>query len=265
MQEERKHHSPLSKAKNHSPLSKALSIVEVLAGEGHPMSAPDIGSLVGLARQTVHRYLQQLESVGLVRRSIERERFEVGPALANLGLKALINAQNARLRCAVMARLVEKLRETSNLGVLDGYEVVYIERVECDWPLRLQIAVGDRMPAYCSAIGKLLLAHLPEQRLEAYLSTSPLQRLTPNTIIDPDAFRREMAVIRERGYSINNQEDMDGLLALAVPVQDRDGVVLAALSLHGPTVRLPEERAHAVAPDLMAAAEEVGALMWEAD
>lgn len=249
--------------RNSFPLRRALSIVEVLAREGRPLSAPDIGAQLDLTRQTVHRYLHQLESVGLVRRDIERERYDVGPALAELGLLAVTNSQNARLRRAVMERLVAKVRETSNLGVFDGYEVVYIDRVECDWPLRLQIVVGGRVPAYCTAIGKLSLALLPEQRLEAYLALSPLERLTPHTITDPDAFRREMAVIRERGYSINNQEDIEGLLGVAVPVRDRDGAVLAGLSLHGPTVRLPEQRAHAVAPDLLAAATAIGELIRE--
>ncbi len=250
-----------SKRRSYSPLRKAFSILEVLAREGRPMSAPDIGAELGLTRQTVHRFMQQLEEVGLVRRDIERERYDVGPALAELGLMALTNSHYARLRRVVMERLVAKAHETSNLGVLDGYEVVYVDRVECDWPLRLQIVVGGRVPAYCSAIGKLLLANLSERRLDTYLGLSPLERLTPNTICDPDAFRHEMAMIRERGYSINNQEDIDGLLGVAAPVRDASGAVIAGLSLHGPTVRLPEDRAKALVPDLMEAADAMGEMM----
>lgn len=160
-----------------------------------------------------------------------------------------------------MERLVAQVRETCNLGVLNGHEVVYIDRVECDWPLRMQINVGSRVPAHCTAIGKLLLAHLPERHLDAYLSQSPLERHTPNTICDPDAFRREMAAIRERGYSINNQEDTVGLLAVGVPVRGAEGAVVAGVAAHGPTVRLPEERAHALAPDLMEAAAAISELM----
>jgi len=227
------------------------------------MSVPDIGAELGLTRQTVHRFIHQLEQVGLVRRDIERERYDVGPALAEMGFMALTNSQYARLRRVMMERLVANVRETSNLGVLDGYEVVYVDRVECDWPLRLQIVVGGRVPAYCTAIGKLLLAHLSERRMDTYLGLSPLERLTPNTICDPDAFRREMALIRERGYSINNQEDIEGLLGVAVPVRDVEGAVIAGLSLHGPTVRLPEHRAEALIPDLMEAAEAIGEMMKE--
>jgi IclR family transcriptional regulator, acetate operon repressor len=225
------------------------------------MSAPDIGAELGLTRQTVHRFIQQLEEVRLVRRDMERERYDVGPALVELGLKALMNSHDAQLRRVVMDRLVAKVRETSNLGVLDGYEVVYIDRVECDWPLRLQITVGGRMPAYCTAIGKLLLAHAPAGRTDAYLALSPLERLTPNTICDPDAFRGQLAEIRERGYALNNQEDIEGLLGIAAPVHDASGTVIAGLSLHGPTVRMPEHRAKALVPELMEAAAEIGKLM----
>jgi len=225
------------------------------------MSAPDIGAELGLTRQTIHRFLQQLEEVGLVRRSLGRERFEIGPALAELGLKALTNGGNARLRHAVMERLVAQVRETCNLGVLDSYEVVYIDRVECDWSLRMQIKVGSRVPAHCSAIGKLLLAYLPERQLEKHLKVAPLERRTPNTFCDPDAFQQEMASIRERGYAINNQEDMLGLLAVGVPVWSAGGEVVAGLAAHGPTARLPEERAHALVPELKSAASAISELL----
>lgn len=227
------------------------------------MSAPDIGAELGLTRQTVHRFIQQLEEVRLVRRDIERERYDVGPALTELGWLALTNSQYARQRRVVMERLVARVSETSNLGVFDGYEVVYVDRVECDWPLRMQIVVGGRMPAYCTAIGKLLLAHLSERRLDTYLAQSPLHRLTPNTICDPDAFREEMAMIRERGYSINNQEDIEGLLGVAAPVRDGEGAVIAGLSLHGPTVRLSQDRARSLVPDLIEAARAIGEMMNE--
>ncbi len=247
--------------RSYAPLRKAFSILETLANEGRSMSAPDIGAALGLTRQTVHRFLQQLEDEGMVRRDVERERYELGPAAVELGLKALTSAQDATLRRALMEQLVARVRETSNLGVFDGYKVIYIDRVECDWPLRAQLSVGSRVPAYCTAIGKLLLAHAPERLLEKYLSVVPLKRRSPNTITDLAAFRQEIAAIREQGYAINDQEDTEGLLALAVPIRDSFGEVLAGLSVHGPTVRLPQQRAHALVPEVSATAEAIGRLM----
>jgi len=227
------------------------------------MGAPDLGAELGMNRQTVHRFLTQLEEIGMVRRDIGRERYEVGSALADLGMAAITASRAASLRRAVLEHLVGKVRETANLGVLDGAKVVYIERVECDWPLRLQIRVGSRMPAYCTGIGKLLLAHLPKKRLEQYLDTVTLERLTPNTFTDRDLFVRELEAIRERGYAINNQEETVGLLAVAVPVRDASGKIMAGLAVQGPEVRLPMDRAHSLVPELTEAAEAIERLMFE--
>lgn len=248
---------------NHPPLRKAFSILQVLAREGRPIGAPDLGAELGMNRQTVHRFLGQLEEIGMVRRDVERERYEVGPALADLGMAAITASQFASLRRAVLEQLVENVHETANLGVLDGAEVVYIERVECDWPLRLQLGVGSRLPAYCTAIGKLLLANLPENRLEKFLDTVRLQQFTPNTLIERHALLQELEAIRERGYSINNQEDTIGLLAVAVPVRDPSGRIVAGVAVHGPEVRLSMDRLHALVPELTEAAEAIGKLMFE--
>jgi len=248
---------------NQSPLKKAFLLLQVLAENGRPMSAPDLGVQLGMTRQTIHRLLQQLEAIGMVRRSIERERFEVGPALAELGLNSLITNQTAKFRRAVMEQLVEKIGETCNLAILDGHEIVYVDRVECNWPLRRIIEVGSRMPAYCTASGKLLLAHLPARTLEQYLSSVTLERFTDTTWTDPDRFRQHLAQIRHQGYSINDGEDLEGLLGVSVPVCDPSGRLLAGLAIHGPVVRLPEDRARAIVPDITAAADAIGDLLVE--
>jgi len=227
------------------------------------MSAPDIGAQVDLTRQTVHRLLHQLEAIGMVRRDLERERFEAGPALADLGLRALIANHTVKLRRTIMERLVETVEETCNLAVLDGCQILYIDRVECNWPLRLVIEVGDRMPAHCTASGKLLLANLPEETLEQYLRVVELTKFTDNTWTDPVLFRKHLAQIRRQGYSINHSEDIDGLLGVSVPVRDPSGRILAGIAMHGPEVRLPESRALEIIPDMNDAANAIGDLLLE--
>ncbi|MFP4537155.1 MAG: IclR family transcriptional regulator [Dichotomicrobium sp.] len=244
-------------------MKKAFAILEVLAQGGRPVSAPDLAAQLGMTRQTIHRLIHQLEEMGMVRRDIERERFEIGPAFAELGLHALSTGHQSKLRRAVMEELVAKSGETCNLTVLDGHEIVYIDRVECNWPLRRQIEIGGRMPAYCTAGGKLLLALAPAKTLDQYLSTVTLKRLTPNTWTDPEAFRAHLETIRAQDYSINNQENLIGLLAVAVPVRDPSGRVLAALALHGPEARLRESRAQALVPEIRKAAGAIGELLVE--
>jgi DNA-binding IclR family transcriptional regulator len=247
----------------YSPLGKAFAILDVLAREAKPVGAPDLCAELELNRQTVHRLLKQLESLGYVRRYLDRERFVLGTAFTQLALNAVTARNAGSLRQPVLERLVGEVRETSNLGVLDGHEVLYIDRVECDWPLRVQLKPGSRLPAYCTAIGKLLLAHLPPDKLQQYLRAVPLTRLTPYTITDPDKFVAAMQEIRRNGYSINNQEDSVGLLAIAVPVLNPKGAVAAGIAIHGPEVRLPRERAISLLPRLTETARELSAILFQ--
>jgi DNA-binding IclR family transcriptional regulator len=254
-----------SERPSYSPLGKAFSILDVLAREAKPVSAPDLCAELGLNRQTVHRLLKQLESLGFVQRHPDRERFMIGSAFTKLALRAISAPSAGSLRRAVMEELVAVVRETCNVGVLDGHEVVYIDRVECDWPLRAQLQPGSRLPAYCTAIGKLLLAQLPPGKLRQYLQAVALKPLTPNTITDPDRFIEAMKAIRNDGYSINNQEDSVGLLAIAVPIFNEKGAIAAGLAVHGPEVRLPKERALSLLPQLRETAQILGGILFQDD
>lgn len=247
----------------YSPLRKAFAILEILTREGKPVSAPDLGAELAMTRQTIHRILSQLEELGMVQRDFERERYEVAPALAQLGLRALGTVRATKLRRAILERLVAEVRETCNIGVLDGNEVVYIDRVECDWPLRVQLKPGSRLPAYCTAIGKLLLAQLSQKHLDQYLAAVPLERRTPNTLTSAHALGEAIAEIRARGYSINDQEDSAGLLAVAVPIRDPEGVIRAGLAVHGPEIRLPRSRAVDLVPRLAETAASISTLLFE--
>lgn len=227
------------------------------------MNAPDIGAQLGFNRQTVHRLLNQLEAIGMVRRDLARERFEIGPTLVQLGLRAQSGNQTAKLRRAVMEKLVTTIGEDCNLGVLDGHEIIYIDHVPCNSPLRRHVEIGGRMPAYCTAIGKVLLAHLPSKALDQYLSVAALAPWTEHTWTDPERFREHLADIREQGYAINSEENLIGLLAVAVLVWDPLGRVVAGMSIHGPKARLSQSRARAIVPDLSKGAKAISDLMAE--
>lgn len=246
-----------------TPLQKAFAIISLLAQTGYPMNAPDIGAELGLNRQTVHRLLSQLEAIKIIRRDIGRERFEIGPALVQLGLQAQNGNQTSRLRRAVMEKLVAASGEDCNLCVLDGHEIVYIDHVPSHSPLRRHVEIGGRMPAYCTATGKVLLAHLPDKVLDQYLSVASLAPWTEQTWTEAEQLRKHLADIRQQGYAINNQENLIGLMAIATPVRDPLGRVVAALSIDGPEARLSESRACAFAPELSDAAKAICELIAE--
>ncbi len=244
-------------------VAKAVAVLEALSAAGRPITATEIGLIVGQSRQTVHRVLAQLEALSLVQRDLAVERFRLGTgfgALAVRGLSAMaMHAQAHR----VLEELVREVRETSNIGVLEAFDVMYLDRVECDWPLRMHLQPGSRLPAYCTAIGKLLLAALPPEQFEDYLRQVPLTRLTTRTITSAARMHEELARIRAQGFSVNDQEDHVGLLAVAVPLRAPDGRVAAGLALHGPEARLPLQRAIELVPRLQTAANKLGRMLFD--
>jgi len=163
-------------------LGKALAVLETVADHPQGIGLPDLATRLGLPRQTVHRVLGQLEAAGLLLRDPVRERFSVGPRLTRLSLAALSsNNQWAPVR-SVLRDLVDDVGETCNIGVLEGLDYIYIERIECEWPLRIHLEVGNRSPAHCLSGGKVLLAALEPKLRARLLKSRKLVARTPRSI-----------------------------------------------------------------------------------
>jgi DNA-binding IclR family transcriptional regulator len=220
-------------------ISKAASIIEAIANNPHPSNTADLARQLGLPRQTIHRILTQLCDIGLITRDTAQQRFFIGGRLRALSLATLVHAHVDTAANLILRSLVDDVRETANIGMLDGDEVVYLNRVECDWPLRVQLRPGSRVPAYCTAIGKLLLAHLPSTERQRLLAGMRLSRLTSHTRTTRSNLARDLRETAARGYAINNQEDTIGLVAIAVPIADSGGRVVAGLAVHALEARVP--------------------------
>jgi IclR family acetate operon transcriptional repressor len=247
-----------------SALSKSMAVLDLVAAEARPLGLVEVTERLGLSKPTVHRIIRQLEEEGLLRREPPRDRYGVGPRLCALSVNALASAVQGGAVHAILADLVAKLGETCNVAVLDRTEVVYLDRVECDWPLRLQLAPSSHVPAHCTANGKLLLASL-EQRIRSRLIEGlPLTRFTENTITDPERLERECETIRRNDYAINNQEYHLGLLGVAAPIRDGQGRVIAGLAMHSPVPRMSIDGLMESLPLLREAAARMGAAMAEA-
>lgn len=248
-----------------SALGKATAVLDALSESAHAVSVPEICLATGFNRQTVHRLLAQMEELHLVQRDLQHERFRLGARFRRLAVNGLATMATQREINLTLSELVEDVRETSNIGVFDGHDVVYLDRVECDWPLRVQLRAGSRVPAYCTAIGKLLLAHISARRLDGYLAAVSLKPFNENTITNPQKLRAHLAQIREQGFSINDQEDSVGLLAIAVPLRGMDDLVLGGLAIHGPIARLPRDRATSLVPRLQKAAQAISDIFGRDD
>lgn len=246
-----------------SATEKAFSILSTLSGASEPMSMIDLGNSVGLPKPSAHRVLAQLEKSGLVLRSPATKLYTIGPELVTFAIKVL----SARVRLpdvkSIMQSLVDDIHETVNLAVLDGAEVVYLERVECKERLRINLHAGSRIPVHASSTGKLLAAHLPKQRQKRLIENLHLKEYTEFTITDRSKLAEELAKIKKQGYSTNYQENLKGLIGVGVPVRGPNGDVIAALALHAPEARMSLEQGIACVPRLNAAADQIGQIFTE--
>jgi DNA-binding IclR family transcriptional regulator len=236
-------------------VDRAISVLEILARTGQA-GVTEIAIELGVHKSTAFRLLAVLEARGLVDQHGDRGKYRLG-----LGVLRLAGATTARLDLIQQGRpvceaLARDVSETVNITILSGHDALYLDQVAGTSALQTQNWVGQRIPLHCTSNGKVLLAFVPEHRL-AELLVEPLTRFTPYTITDVDQVRAELAAVRELGYSAAAQELELGLVAVAAPVRDISGTVIASVSASGPVFRLPAERIPEVAAQVVAAGREI--------
>lgn len=241
-----------------SALGKAITVLETVIDRTSPVSIGALAMWLRLPKQTVHRIVRQLVDEGLLERAPGSDGYTAGRRLRRLSERTMEQSlQTATVR-AILQRLVGALGETCNVGMLDGPEVIYLERVECDWPLRMQLQPGSRVPAHCTGIGKMLLASLDSRSRRRLVESLPLQTFTEQTITDPNRLLDELKNIRRQGYALNDQENTTGMMGLAVPIRGHDGNAIAGLAVHAPVARLAPTAALTKLSQLQSAAEDIG-------
>jgi DNA-binding IclR family transcriptional regulator len=235
---------------------KALAVLEALVQAGRPVSLADLMQATGQPKPTLHRTLALFEEAGYVRREPAGRAYAVGTRLASLGLAILTHDSVATLRHAILRQLVADVGETCNLAMLRRGEVVYLDRIEAEWALRLHLPAGIAIPAHCSASGKLLIASMPADQRSALVASMPLARFTPHTITDRALLEKEMDRILAAGYAVDDEEYVTGVACVAVPVRVHDEAV-AAVAVHAATARLPLQAALDLVPRLAEAAARI--------
>ena len=171
----------------------------------------------------------------------------------------LLGSPSRSSRRAILEELVEEVGETCNITIPNGNTVLYLDRVETAWPLRIQLGAGSRVPLYASASGKLFLSAMPKRSRDRFLTQTPLIAHTSHTLTDAKRLNNEFNAIRERGYSIDNEEYLPGICCIAVPVRNADGKVVAGLAVQAPTTRMRPEQGLDYLPALRQAAEAITA------
>lgn len=234
-----------------------MAVLDVMAQSTSELGVIEISKAVGLAPSTTHRLLATLVAGGLVERQ-ENQKYRLGVKLIALGYAAQERLDLRTEAVDVMRDLAQKTRLTTNLAKLDGADILYIEKIADTAHFALNIRVGQRRPAYCRALGKVLLAHLPPDEVRQRVGVN-LPRRTPQTITDVEALLQHLAHVRHNGYAVDREEAEVGCICLAAPIRDAKGEVIAALSVSGPSsqmLALPE--AH-LAAEVIEAANRVSA------
>jgi DNA-binding IclR family transcriptional regulator len=237
-------------------VDRAIGVLEILAQRGEA-GVSEVAAEIDVHKSTAFRLLGALEARGLVEQAGERGKYRLG-----FGIVRLAGAVTGRIDITqqsrpVCERLAEEIGETVNIAVLQERYAVNLYQVHGPAAVTAQNWVGQLTPLHATSSGKILLAHLPTNERTALLAESPLKKVTPHTITAKTKLEKNLAEIRESGYAWALEELELGLHAIAAPIRDRDGEVVAALSTSGPSYRFTKERLHELAPLLIKGAEEI--------
>lgn len=241
---------------------KALRILERIVETPNPVSIAQLATALGISKPTTHRIATFLEDFGFLEREPDGRRFVESQRLIDLSLNVLLAAAQRPNRHSILEWVVEQTGETCNLGIMHHGELVYLDRVEAEWPLGLRFEPGSQVPLHCTAIGKLFLSMQADDALNSLLKTLRLTKYTDTTKTDPATLRANLSQIRKAGVSIDNQEFMSGVVCIAVPVIDPTGRMRAGLAISAPEARVSADRVAEYAPVLRAAAARMQAAMF---
>ena len=244
---------------------RLLLLLEALVAAGRPMSATDLGRAVGLAKQTASRLCQTLEAEGWLARDDADGRYLPAPRARRMGAGLTAAGRDrAAARRAVLSDVARRTRETVNYVVPGDAGMRYLDRVETDWPFRVQLPVGTEVPLHCTASGKCWLASLPPARRRALVGALKLDARTDRTLTTPEALLEELDRVAAEGHALDVGEFFDDMVAIAVPVLDAEGRFSAALATHGPASRIDADAARALRGVMVDGAARLSAALFDA-
>ncbi|MCX8116793.1 MAG: IclR family transcriptional regulator [Desulfobacterota bacterium] len=223
-------------------LSRGLNLLSTLAESPFPLTLTELSRHLHLSRSTVQRLLYTLLSLKYLDREEATKKYRLGQRALLLGLSIAKHSDLRKVAFPHLEKTSQEIGETVNLAILDGTEIVYVERIKTQQILNINLEVGSRLPAYCTSMGKAILAFLPPKRLEALLKEMKLKPRTPFTLVSKSALKRELDKVRRTGFAINNEELSIGLRSVAAPVRNAQGEVIAAVNIAVPSSRVDLKR-----------------------
>lgn len=248
-----------------TPAMRIFSLLELIAAKDEFVSLQGLVSETGTPKPTLHRMLQQLESAELLVRQSDGRHYGTGRRLRDLAENILLNATQYGATHAALRGLVDEIGESCNLTALSGDEVIYLDRIETSEPLRFYLRPGSRVPAHASASGKMILAQMTRRQRHKLLENAPLRPCTPNTITDLQALEEELERTAARGWALDDEEFLPGLVCVAMPIPSARGRSNRCVAVQAPIMRVTATDAERFIPALhrvveaIARIEEAGA------
>jgi IclR family acetate operon transcriptional repressor len=232
---------------NITALQRGLRLLSLFAASEKGLSATEVAKLSALPASTVHRFLANLESAGFLNCD-GNGTYQMGIACVSLGQAARGQLDIRRVSLPHLQELNRRTRETVHLTVRHALSAVYVEKLDSPEPLRIHSRIGAAVPLYCTAVGKVLLAYMPETEREKILDQLEMKRLTENTVGNLQELQTQLQRVRKNGYACDLEEHEAHIRCIAAPVWDHTGSVNASLSVTGPAVRMSSARLRQIAP-----------------
>jgi len=223
-------------------LAKGFRILEAFSAQEPELTMAALARKAGVDNATAFRFLNTLVEIGYVQRVPDTRLFRLTTKVLDLGFNAIARSDLRTQARPILRSLVGETNEAASIGVLDGSDVIYVERIQAGLArLGVDVRIGNRLPAYAAAIGHAILAWLPRASQEAILQAQPRVRLTPTTQTDLPALLKRLAQVKRQGYAVSDQETVPGLYVLAAPILDIEGVPVAGISIAAPAIRMTLE------------------------
>jgi len=238
-------------------VQRAGLILEALAKKEPELGVAELSKETGLNQSTVHRLLRTLYNLNFVNQNSNNHKYRLDLKLFELGSSVVNKIDIIKLAIPYMKELSKKYNEAINLAKLDKDEIIYIHKIESSTTLKLDLKFGSRHPAYCTSLGKVFLAYLEENELISYLERVKLKKFTLTTITHQEKLKQELILIKEQGYAFDNEEYVQGVSCLAVPIRNHTNKVCAALSIAIPSIRFKDYERSSMINDLITKSKKI--------
>ena len=240
--------------------ARGLEVIRSFSTQAPRQTLSEVAAATGLTRAGARRILLTLQTLGYV--ASDGKLFALTPRILDLGFAYLSSMPIWNRAEPIMEALVREVQESCSAAVLDATDIVYVLRVPTHKIMRITLGVGSRLPAWCTSMGRLLLADLPDEEVRARLAASTLEPFTKNTLTDADAILAKVLQARRQGWCVVNQELEEGLISIAAPIVDRAGRMVAALNISGQANRTSAKvMQDNMLPPLLAAARQISGLL----